>query len=423
MKSKHRVFTGIPKDTAQGLQALGHLTKLQLVPGNRWKDPPEDIVRKGLGEIVRYLETVTYFGAVESWKLKVVLVGAVKAGKTSLVRGMIHGEPRLCDETDRTKGVDVHVDDPCKPIPGEDLELVFWDFAGHSNYYHCHHLFLSAHALHLLVVDLKRFSETPGAHRGDLVDVWLDALQRKVPGSSVLVVATQIDRLAGDHGAVLRALEEAVKARIHSQREQFQRAFRNSSTNVTMPRYLIVHGVEAVSAAHTKSLLALREKLADLVMSKPKLFPSVGQVLPVSWARLFAVLNAKRSGKNTVLEASRVCSLEGDRVSCPQGISSTIGTGIGVNFIRRADAAREWNRVVRALKLEREVDEASNQLNWMTWDQVPGLRVGGGEVGSNRDQLFMPTIMEESIRNTFEVRCYLVEYVGEGGCVLICCWP
>lgn len=98
MTSKHHLFTGIPKDTAQGLQALVHLTKLQLVPGNRWKNPPEDIVRKGLGEIVRYLETVAYFGAVESWKLKVVLVGAVKAGKTSLVRGMIHGEPRLCDE-------------------------------------------------------------------------------------------------------------------------------------------------------------------------------------------------------------------------------------------------------------------------------------------------------------------------------------
>ena len=104
MKSKHRVFTGIPKDTAEGLQALIHLTKLQLVPGNRWKNPPEDIVRKGLGEIVRYLDTVAYFGAVASWRLKVVLVGAVKAGKTSLVKGMIHGEPRLCDETDRTKG-------------------------------------------------------------------------------------------------------------------------------------------------------------------------------------------------------------------------------------------------------------------------------------------------------------------------------
>ena len=51
-----------------------------------------------------YWGAIVRSGAIVSWKLKVVLVGAVRAGKTSLVNGMIHGEPHLCHEDDRTKG-------------------------------------------------------------------------------------------------------------------------------------------------------------------------------------------------------------------------------------------------------------------------------------------------------------------------------
>ena len=126
---------------------------------NPWREPPADVVEKGFIAIVGYWEAIARSGAIVSWKLKVVLVGAVRAGKTSLVNGMIHGKPHLCHKDDRTKGVDVHVSEPCKLDVARMLELVFWDFAGHSEYYSTHQAFLSKGALHLLVVDLKRFAD------------------------------------------------------------------------------------------------------------------------------------------------------------------------------------------------------------------------------------------------------------------------
>ena len=188
-------MAGISEEAARGLQRL-NLDSIKL-GYNPWNSPPAEVVDVGLERIVEYWEAVTRSGTIVSWTLKVVVVGGVKAGKTSLVNGMIRGEPQLCDEDERTKGVDAYVSNPCKPDTARELELIFWDFAGHSKYYSTHQLFLSKGALHLLVVDIERFSKEPSA-RVELVDVWLDALQSRVPGSSVLVVATQIDRLDGD---------------------------------------------------------------------------------------------------------------------------------------------------------------------------------------------------------------------------------
>lgn len=140
-------WAGVFEGAAQALRILQkkkmNPLHIYLFPGNPWRHPPEAIVKGGVDSIVEYWEAIERSVATQSWKLKVVLVGAVRAGKTSLARGMLHGEPRLCDEDDRTKGVDVHLDEPCKPDDSGKLELVFWDFAGHSEYYSTHQLFLS----------------------------------------------------------------------------------------------------------------------------------------------------------------------------------------------------------------------------------------------------------------------------------------
>ena len=78
-------------------------------------------------------EMVLRSGATESWRLKVVLVGAFRAGETSLTRGLVEGEPRLCRDDDRTKGVNVHVSTPVKAGANTKLQMLFWGFAGHSD--------------------------------------------------------------------------------------------------------------------------------------------------------------------------------------------------------------------------------------------------------------------------------------------------
>lgn len=323
-------FAGISKGTAQALQDLqkntGGRLQLKLFPGNQWRYPQEDIVQGGFGSVVEYWQAIERSGATRSWKLKVVLVGAVRAGKTSLARGMVHGEPRLCDEDDRTKGVDVHLDEPCKPDDLGKLELVFWDFAGHSEYYSTHQLFLSEGALHLLVVDLKRFSENP-SERGDLVGIWLDALQCRVPGAKVLVIANVFDGWEGDHETILGELRSAVMGHLIAKDAELETARQHSSTTSETPPTLVVLGVEAVSAADAESLVDLRGKLVDLA-SRKGLFPSVGQVLPVSWERVRAVLEAKRAGNDPDSGASRI-GADSDGFPAVPGRS-----GVAVRFLR-----------------------------------------------------------------------------------------
>ncbi|CAM9509265.1 unnamed protein product, partial [Sphacelaria rigidula] len=57
--------------------------------GNPWTEPPEEVVRGGWAQIVSYYEALERSGATTSHKLKMVLVGAVCAGKTTLTRGLL----------------------------------------------------------------------------------------------------------------------------------------------------------------------------------------------------------------------------------------------------------------------------------------------------------------------------------------------
>ena len=342
---------GISEEAARGLQRLRNL-RIYL-DGNPWTNPPADVVEAGLNRIVSYWEAITRSGAVVSWKLKVVLDGAVKAGKTSLVNGMLRGEPKLCHEDDRTKGVDVHVGEPCKPDAEQMLELIFWDFAGHQEYYSTHQVFLSKGALHLLVVDITRFVDEPVA-RGELVDVWLNALQCRVPGSSVLVVATQTDQFSGNLDVALDDLRRTVETHPTIECENLNGSFLDKSASLDGHRGLMFHGVEAVSSSNSESLLEFRLKLSTLVDTKEDMFPSVGRRCPVSWARVSAMLDAKRSGKDPILQASRVGT-----VNEGQEIHETRTPG--VKFLHRESAIDEWLQVVRALELEGEVGSTERQ--------------------------------------------------------------
>lgn len=76
-------------------------------------------------------------GATRVYRLKVVLVGASGAGKTSLARGLQQGQPNPTTESERTRGVDVHIH-PWTPTDGRPLQVVMWDFAGHAEYYSTH---------------------------------------------------------------------------------------------------------------------------------------------------------------------------------------------------------------------------------------------------------------------------------------------
>lgn len=104
--------------------------------GNRWETPPWGVIQGGWEQVVRYHDELAQSGGVIVTGLKVVLVGAVHAGKTTLARGLLDGD---VPETPppRTRGVDVHVH-PWVPDFNPALDMMIWDFAGHDAYSSTH---------------------------------------------------------------------------------------------------------------------------------------------------------------------------------------------------------------------------------------------------------------------------------------------
>lgn len=103
---------------------------------NPWETPSRRVVQGGWDQIISFYEGVSQSGGEVVPNLKVVLVGTVRAGKTTLARGLLEGE--IAQEPPlRTRGVDVHIQ-PWVPDFDPPLEVVIWDFAGHDDYYSTH---------------------------------------------------------------------------------------------------------------------------------------------------------------------------------------------------------------------------------------------------------------------------------------------
>lgn len=301
---------GFPRAVAASFLLRGKLLTVD-VQDNAWERPPAEFVEIGFEAIVRYFDTIERSGFVESWMLKVVLVGAVCAGKSSVVESLMARKPQSVER--RTRGVDVHVDEPFKPDVSKPVELVFWDFAGHHDYHSTHSLFLSRDALFLLVVDLARFEEDPSC-RSDSIYIWLDTLLCRTPGAVVQIVATHTDdeRVRDQENAVKR-LRQAVFDHLKLGQEEGKLS--------DQPTLKVIHEIHAVSCTSGTNWRAFGEAMADLATEgtrelllgpssktsqttaqkeregKMKLF-SLGKQFPKTHERAGAAMDALRDGRD-----------------------------------------------------------------------------------------------------------------------------
>lgn len=353
---------GFPKEAAAGFEWHPELDVVIALDGNPWQDPPPAVVRRGFEAIIRYHEDIARSGSSKSWALKVVVVGAVCAGKSSVVGSLMAGEPRPVALDDRTRGVDVHVKTPFTPDASKPVQLVFWDFAGHDEYYSTHALFLSEGTLVLLVVDLARFVSDISS-RSDAILIWLDALLCRTPGAVVQIVTTHIDELSGSSlDSAERQLQQVVADHLSAQ--CLERGWVNSGRKAEMkepPVLRIVDEILAFSCKEGTNFPQLGEALAALAMdgtmdllSEPphwafqgagwgegKLFRDLGQEIPVVWARVCAVMSALRNGTNPHTAA------------CLGQPSPVVSKPIQQISLR--DAQKKWEQVVGASYFRKEI--------------------------------------------------------------------
>jgi Leucine-rich repeat (LRR) protein len=232
-------LTGLPENIYQltGLRELmlenNRLTELPLLMdrlvglletqglwlhGNALRTPPQEICDQGVGPLFHFLKEVRVSEARH--RRKMILIGAVKAGKTSLRNALMLGYSQLTEEHERTWVLERHLWEP-----ESRLRVQVLDFGGHHIYQAAHHMFLTPEALHLLVFDLSRY--TPQLYH-ELMGNWLDAIMDRAPGASILLVGTHADLCTADE--VVERCEDAVRrmqkeegAKIRELKEEIRR--------------------------------------------------------------------------------------------------------------------------------------------------------------------------------------------------------
>ncbi|CAM9242453.1 unnamed protein product, partial [Choristocarpus tenellus] len=243
---------------------------------------------------------------------------------------------------------------------------MMWDFGAHKEYDSMCPFFLTTGALNLLVVDINKFYHEE-SEEGKLVYSWLDLLLCKVPGSSVLVVGTHIDCMKGDDevDCAMKKLDLFIGEHLKVKREEMEKICSKrqgelgveNMKRVQPPADLYILGVMAVSCRSGGGRMdAVRKKIVELVMHgvRPgpdgtRLFPTVGKVIPMGWARASALMVALHDGLDPLNAADKP-----GEVSHAKGEGQTM-----LPYLHLEDAVGRWKGIWKERNWEGDAEDAA----------------------------------------------------------------
>jgi internalin A len=151
---------------------------------NLLKDPPIEIAVQGIDAIRKYFEDKKAKGTQKLNQVKVLLLGAGGAGKTSLLK-RIFNEGFNPSEVE-TDGIEIRK--WSFPKNGNDVRVDFWDFGGQQIMHTTHQFFLSKRSLYILVLDGREDQDA---------EHWLKMIESFGGDSPILVVKNKCDQTKG----------------------------------------------------------------------------------------------------------------------------------------------------------------------------------------------------------------------------------
>jgi small GTP-binding protein len=227
-------------------------------------------------EIIAYYKQMHEEGGRPLGEGRIVVVGEADAGKTKLLRALLHGEhgTGFKDARDPTDGIEVNSSE------ANDIKLRYWDFGGQELYHATHRFFLSRRCVYVLVADATKDSN----YNEEKIEYWLELLKFFGGDSPVILVASKVENYS-----------------LNVNERRLQEKYPNL---VKMP------------ALRTSAKTGMGiEDLRRVILEQVKSLPSVGVMLPRSFLAVKDELEEiKRNEKVKVLEDTvyrRLCEENG----------------------------------------------------------------------------------------------------------------
>ena len=229
---------GIPVPELCEIQSLNFI---ECVGSPQVYSLPPEVAKQGGSNAMEYLR-LTQGNSTESRELQIIVIGNGEAGKSSLINCVRNqdGKSKKIHEDDRTVGIDISewkptpftvkdkdaemrdMDMPERVIEPDNLNCRFLDLAGQDVYGSSNQFFLVPRALYVIAWRVIKSSEDANDDMSKkkeelehMIVNWMDSLQVRVPGASVVLVCTHIDAAAATDGEMTTKSWEEVNSQCH----------------------------------------------------------------------------------------------------------------------------------------------------------------------------------------------------------------
>ena len=257
--------------------------------------PPIEVCDRGITFIRKYLDELERDGGVRRGRIKILVMGITKAGKTSLVEALESGKPFLAKLDERTVGVEettMKLDDK--------IECKLLDCGGHKAYMLTNQLMVSDNSLALIVIDCSLYQFTAQCFRCHIGD-FLQTLYERNSRAHVAIVVSKVDLMVDmSREEMSRKWNEHLHTRLRQFLEIRQVQIKRMTATIAAgdshenkyvserlqffesQQITVEETVILTSAATHEGVVSLKDRLRQLCVDE-RLLPSLHTELPSSW--------------------------------------------------------------------------------------------------------------------------------------------